>query len=111
MTTTPFWPNDNLSDAQRAICERIYRDAPNYRGFARAPDGAITCLTPYLFTWGILADLSTGGYFRRWCFETLGDALYAYKIWLETGAEEPQGYIRATHHDRRPSLATPHPQI
>lgn len=61
--------------------------------------GGFVALCPFLFTWGIIADVTEDGYHRRWCFHSLQEANAALEDWLASDAIEPEGYVRKTHQD------------
>jgi hypothetical protein len=62
-------------------------------------NGRLIGIAPFIYTWAIVADLSTVGYEERWCYETLLDAQTAMLDW--SGEGEPTGWHRHPLSGRR----------
>lgn len=87
----------SFSEQDSAVIAALTKGGCNYRRFVISPRGSVACLAPFIFTWAILDGLDMLGYKRRWCFHTLAEAQGAMDDWLRDQADEPIGYIRATH--------------
>lgn len=62
-------------------------------------NGREIAITPFLFTWAIIADVTETGYEDRWCYHELVDAIQAFSEW--DGVGEPKGWHRHPNSGRR----------
>lgn len=64
-----------------------------YEDVKRLDDGSIAVLARFLYTWGILLDVTRDGYGRRYCFSEYGTAYDQFNA-LKTADDELVGYTR-----------------
>jgi hypothetical protein len=76
------------------LIDKIRKEAPEYQEYFISPNGKLSCLAPFIYTWAILEDLSDIGYENRWCYGSLLEAMLAKQDWLEEKSFEPTDYIR-----------------
>jgi hypothetical protein len=53
------------------------------------PTGEWACLSPFLFTWGLMVGVDESGYRTRFCYENLLEAAKAICTW--DGVGDPPG--------------------
>lgn len=75
-----------------------------YFHFFETPQGTLACLTRLAFTVGLMCDLDSCGYGRRYCFTSMAEAKDAVSDWLADQSPEPCGWVRDVHIGRRQYL-------
>jgi hypothetical protein len=55
----------------------------------RVIDGKVYGLTRFIFTIGLIVDVQEDGYERRYCYDSLGEAMSDFKTW--DGRGHPPG--------------------
>lgn len=64
-----------------------------YEEVRRLDDGSIAVLARFIYTWGILLDVTPDGYGQRYCFSGLNMAFKQFNS-LKTADDELVGYTR-----------------
>lgn len=79
--------------------QAIWTPADGYTDYRVFPNGRDALIARLLFTYAVLADMSSFGYGDRWCFKSYADARAALDAW--DGEGEPTGWHRHPSSGRR----------
>ena len=80
----------NLQELKKIANENNYTDVHDR-------NGSFIAITPFTFTYGIIADITSTSYERRWCYPSYMDAKRAIELWINSDEQEPDHWIRRTH--------------
>jgi len=99
-----------VEDRERLTLERGLEVCKQngYTDYVRFSGGRDACITKFMFTYAVLADITEWGYGDRWCFESYAKARAALEEWKQRDGEgEPSLWHRHPSSGRRREFGDP----